>query len=187
MIKFLECYPFKHIGLKIAEGFSAYDGNLGDMAGESHFGIDYVLKKNGEFISFEVYSMFEGALSFGVSASLGKFFTISRQIGDFRYDLIYAHLDHINEDLQKYELIRGEMDFIVPSRYFLGWSSATGLTHGIRQLHIELHGKNLVTGEKNKLDPYGVYDRLSSGKYRQPGQTLAGLNHLWISDEPEFA
>src|ERR1051326_3107620 len=161
MIKFLENYPFKWLGVKIGEGFSVYDGHLGDIAGQPHLGIDYVLKKGNEFASFEVFNMFEGSAEFGVSTDLGKYFIIGKTEGDFLLQVVYAHLDNINEDLQKYAIIQGDREFIIPARYQLGWTGKTGLTHGIRQLHIEVHQKNLVTGEKQKLDPYGVYDRFS--------------------------
>lgn len=184
--KFLEYYPFKNIGVCLAEGFSVYDGNLRDVPGRKHLGIDYVLKKSGEFVSFEVFSMFEGDVHFGVSDSWGKYFVVSKVIGECRYDVIYAHLDHINVELQKYSIIQGDRDFVVPAKYFLGMAGTTGDTKSIRQLHIELHEKNLQTGERNKLDPYGVYDRLRSRKYPQPGESLTGCNHFWTSDSPGF-
>lgn len=185
-IRLLENYPFKRVGVTIAEGFSAYDGTLGDIAGAPHGGIDYVLNKSGEHASFEVFTMYEGAAQFGVSNSLGKYFIISTVVGDCQYDTVYAHLDNITEDLQKYAIIQGDRDFIIPARYPLGWAGKTGLAHNIRQLHLELYQKNLKTGAKRKLDPYGLYDKLSSGRYRQPGQTLRNLDHYWTTDEPEF-
>lgn len=187
MIKFLESYPFKNLGVTIAEEFSVYDGNLRDVPGKPHGGIDYVLKKNGEFASFEVYTMFEGHARFGVSGSWGKYFVISKFLDKFQYDCVYAHLDNITEEIQKYAIIQGDKDFIIPSGYCLGWTGTTGNTKNIRQLHLELHEKNLLTGERRKLDPYGVYDRLASNKYPQPGKSLRGLNHFWVSDEPKFA
>ena len=186
MIKLFECYPFKNLGIQIAEGFSVYDGNLRDVPGKVHLGIDYVLKKSDEFASFEVFSMYEGDVEFGVSNSWGKYFIISKTVGECRYDTVYAHLDNINVDLQKYAIIQGDREFIVPSKYYLGWSGTTGDTKNIRQLHIELHEKNLRTGQRRTLDPYGIYDRLSSGKYRDLGHVLNNLMHVWVSDSPEF-
>ncbi len=186
MEKILQCYPFKDAGVKVAEGFAAYDGNLRTVPGEVHQGIDYALRKNNEFASFEVFSMFEGDVRFGVSEKLGRFFVISVETGELRYDCVYAHLDHINEDLQKYAIIRGEMDFVIPARYSLGWAGTAGSSRGVRHLHIEIHEKNLKTGQRRKLDPYGVYGRLSGGGYRQPGESLAGLDHIWISDQPDL-
>ncbi len=186
LIRLLECYPFKQIGVTIAEGFSAYDGTLRDVPGKFHGGIDYVLKKSDEFASFEVFSMYEGDVRFGVSNQWGKFFIISKQIGECRYDTIYAHLDHINEDLQKYAIIQGDKDFVVPEKYFLGLSGTTGNTKSIRQLHIELHEKNLRTGKRTQIDPYGIYDRASSLKYPDPGKPLSPHAHVWREDLPEF-
>jgi murein DD-endopeptidase MepM/ murein hydrolase activator NlpD len=185
-VRFLESYPFKNIGVTIAEGFSAYDGNLRDVPGRVHNAIDYVLKKSGEFVSFEVFSMYEGHVKFGVSESWGKYFIITKILEDVQYDTVYAHLDNIPDDIQKYAIIQGDKDFIIPAQYCLGMAGKTGDTKSIRQLHIELHEKNLKTGLRKKLDPYGIYDRLSSGKYPQPGALLTGPDHYWISDEPEF-
>jgi len=50
-----------------------------------------------------------------------------------------------------------------------------------------MHRKNLKTGKRKVLDPYGVYDRASSGKYPQPGESLKGLNHYFTSNNPQFA
>lgn len=185
-IKLLENYPFKNVGVTIAEGFSAYDGNLGGVAAAPHYGIDYALKKGGEFVSFEVFTMYEGAASFGVSGRLGKYFVITAVLEGFKFDAVYAHLDNITEELQKYAIIKGNRDFIIPAGYPLGWAGKTGQAHNARHLHIELGRKNINTGERSRLDPYGIYGKLSSGKYREPGRSLAGLEHYWINDEPNF-
>src|SRR5581483_4730855 len=99
MIKLFECYPFRNLGVKIAEGFAAYDGNLRHMPGRAHCAVDYVLRKSEEVVSFEVYNMYEGHLGFGVSQSWGKYFVVSRLVGEYRYNTIYAHLDYIPEEL----------------------------------------------------------------------------------------
>ena len=47
--------------------------------------------------------------------------------------------------------------------------------------------KDLKTNERTVIDPYGVYDKVSSGKYPQPGESLKGLEHYFATDEPDFA
>ncbi len=170
LIRLLENYPFKNIGVTIAEVFLPYSG------------IDYVLKKSGEFAGFEVFTMFEGDVEFGVSNLWGKYFIVSKTIGEYRYDCVYAQLDNINEDLQKYAIIKGDRDFLVPGKYFLGWAS--GNTKTMRRLHIELFQKNLRTGERKKLNPYGT--QMTGNKCPQPRESLEGFDHFWNSDEPEF-
>jgi hypothetical protein len=186
MLSLLENYPFKNIGIEVAEGFVVSKNNPRSALGGLPNGIDYILKKQEEYVSFEVFSMYEGHIRFGVSQKWGKFFVISKTLGSFQYDTVYAHLDFINEDIQKYAIIHGDMDFIIPGKYFLGMCGKTGDTKKIRQLHIELHEKNVLTGERKKLDPYGIYDRLSSGKYPKPGELLNKLPHAWVEDYPEF-
>ncbi len=46
--------------------------------------------------------------------------------------------------------------------------------------------KNLKTGERKIIDPYGVYSRASSGRYPKPGESLSGLPHYFTSDNPKF-
>ena len=177
MIKLLENYPFKNIGIKIVQGFNLE---------REHFGIDYILKKGDELASFEVYNMFEGSANFGVNNKLGKYFVLAKQYGNFLYKVVYAHLDNINENLQKYAIIQGDREFIIPAKYPLGWSAKAGVTFGIRKLHIEIQLTNLETGLKQKIDPYGIYGRQESVIYPQPGESLENFPHLWKTDEPEF-
>ena len=74
----------------------------------------------------------------------------------------------------------------------IGQSGTSGWTNGFIQLHLELHDvTDMSEDEKEhrpvKLDPYGLDDRASSGRYPRPGQALAGLDHAWTCDEPPFA
>lgn len=47
----LQNYPFPQLtpAITIAEGFEAYDGNLGDKIGSFHWGIDFVQKEANIF------------------------------------------------------------------------------------------------------------------------------------------
>ena len=202
MAKIFKCWPFKLLTppVQLVEGFEAYDGVLKDPAGTPHKGIDYVRWRDGSFISFEVFSMHEGEAFQGVSKTWGRFVVVRRKLSkNLRYDTIYAHLDHRTPS--NIPILPGRpRHHKWPENYtkrprgrrikagtYLGWAGITGKTNRIVQLHLELHKIAIQTGERQKLDPYGLYARASSGKYPQPGSSLRGLRHFWISDSPPFA
>jgi len=184
LIRLFENYPFKNTGMTVAEGFLAYSGNLRTVPGMPHGGIDYVLKKGDEFASFEIFSMYEGSVKFGVSDKYGKFFSISKIEGDFLYETVYAHIDNIPDDILKYAIIQGDKDFIIPAAYPLGWAARD--SKNIRHLHVELHQKNLLSGVRRKLDPYGLYEKFLNNNYPQPGESLKNYDHVWVDDDPLF-
>ena len=184
--KLLECYPFKlaEPPIELIEGFAAYDGNLNDAIGAPHKGIDYVCRRAGQLVPFPVYAMHAGRAIQGWSRSWGKFVRVRQiQPGGVCYDTIYAHLDEVEPAIPD---ITNPMTtgLAVSAGGWLGVAGTTGDTKGLAQLHIELHR---LAERLLKLDPYGINDRFSSGKYPQPGQTLGGLAHYWTSDDPPFA
>jgi murein DD-endopeptidase MepM/ murein hydrolase activator NlpD len=194
MHKFLQNYPFSDRRIRLVEGFSAYDGNLKDPVGALHRGIDYVFTKGNEFLPFDVFAMHGGKAYRGTSSSWGRFVVIQYKIpqDEVRLDTVYAHLDTVDESIPILEDEGKENQSTgarkeVRSGDWLGRSGTTGATNDLVQLHVELHRKDLKTGEWDKLDPYGAYDRFSSGRYQQPGELLKGLEHYWIKDEPSFA
>jgi hypothetical protein len=190
MKKFLEKYPFLDSRVKLVEGFSVYDGVIGDVPGKTHKGIDYVLVVDGSYSPFAVTSMHDGMAFHGTSETWGEFVVIYKTLGHKRYNTIYAHLNKVNPNIPPQflekdgERVLNEDDFTIMAGEFLGTAGITGSTNGIIQLHIELHEKDLRTGLSQKLDPYGINDRASSGRYPQPGQSLSGLKHCWIHDQP---
>lgn len=188
-VQLLTHYPFKDIGIELIEGFSVYDGHLLDTPNTPHKGIDYVLRKNNEFESFDVFAMHYGQAYQGLSNTWGAFVCIHYPdaLENHRYSTIYAHLKAIpkhipflnpNHQITPENILAGE---------YIGKASTSGLTNNIIQLHIELHQKNLVTNITTKCDPYGIYDHRDSEKYPQPGLSLEHKPHFWISDFPTFA
>ena len=192
MEKFLENYPFSDSRVKLVEGFSAYDGVIGDTPGELHKGIDYVLVVNDVYLPFAVTSMHDGMAFHGTSETWGEFVIIYKTISNKRYSTIYAHLDAVSSKIPRQFLEENGKRFLnengltMRAGEFIGTAGTTGLTNGIAQLHLELHEKDLKTGLNRKLDPYSVDDRASSGRYPQPGQSLSGLNHFWNNDQPNL-
>lgn len=185
-VKLLECYPFPLLDqpVELIEGFAVYDGNLNDIVGAPHKGIDYVRRENGQLIAFPVCAMHAGRAVRGWSVSWGKFVRV-RKIVDHQllYDTLYAHLATVADDIP--DLRNPEAAGLpVTAGSQLGMAGTTGDTKGLIQLHIELHR---LTDRLLKLDPYGLNDRFSSGKYPQPGQSLTGLSHYWVNDDPPFA
>lgn len=189
MYPLLACYPFADTRVQLVEGFAAYDGVLKDEPGTPHKGIDYVVRRGEAFLPFNVYAMHDGVALQGVSATWGNFVAIyASPLGDGRQlKTIYAHLDGINPDMPSFAKDGSALDGMrIPMGTMLGRAGVSGSTNGIPQLHLELHEKDLqqVT---TKRDPYGVYDRASSGRYPQPGKPLHGLDHAWVSDTPSYA
>lgn len=184
-VKFLERYPFKQLSpaVELVEGFSVYDGVLGDMPGAPHRGIDYVQKKGQQFVPFDVYSMHEGVAWRGIGTTWGNYVMIEKIASSrLRYYTIYAHLSDVPYTIP----LRGRAGLPMVAGTFIGKANATGVLNGIPQLHLELQKRDMVTGLWTKLDPYGVYERASSKRYPQPGITLKGLPHFWFSDTPPF-
>lgn len=194
MKKFLQSYPFTDPKILLVEGFSAYDGVLGDQIGAPHKGIDYTLKIDDTCIPFEVHAMHDGIAFQGKSASWGTFVIIhTGSAKGIRLSTIYAHLDslaisiasqYIEQDDQK---IRNPQGTLIHAGQKIGRSGTTGWTNGINQLHVEVHLKNEATNETVKLDPYGLNDQASSNRYPQPGSSLTGLDHMWLTDLPPMA
>lgn len=192
MEKLLVCYPFSDPRVELVEGFSVYDGTIGDEPGMPHKGIDYVLRQGDTCVPFPVYAMHDGEAFQGVSDSWGTFVIVYVVIGDTRYGTVYAHLDAIDGGIAPYFLDAAKKDknprgTPLRSGRLLGTTGTSGLTNGIPQLHLELHAKDLGAGTTLKLDPYGVNDRASSGRYPQPGASLHGLEHAWTTDRPPLA
>jgi murein DD-endopeptidase MepM/ murein hydrolase activator NlpD len=186
--KILVCYPFTHPEILLIEGFSAYDGNLGDEIDAPHKGIDYVMKRADQYLSFEVFSMHDGFAHQGLSETWGRFVIVACHPYDKKlYQTVYAHLDDIDAviPLHAPKEAQGVMEYaFMKAGERLGIAGISGATNSIVQLHVELHQKSLETGKIVKLDPYSIYDRWRSGKYPQPGKSLAGLDHYWQSDLP---
>lgn len=193
MEKLLACYPFADPRIKLVEGFSAYDGAIGDEPGKPHRGIDYVLYLDGIFRSFDIYAMHDGIAFQGKSDSWGTFVLLHLERDGVRYRTVYGHLDTVDPDIapqfieQNGQRIVNTAGTPLQTGHWLGRAGMSGWTNHIIQLHLELHQKDLVTDHTEKLDPYGVYDQASSGKYPQPGDSLRGLTHAWMTDEPPFA
>lgn len=181
MSGFLRNYPFSDSRARLVEGFAAYDGILNDTPGAPHRGIDYVLRLRGRYLPFDVHAMHAGRARQGCSRTWGKFVIVSAKDGDEYYDTLYAHLDAIPKTIPPLTA-SAPASILLPAGAYLGRAGTSGDTKGIPQLHIELHLLN--DGQREKLDPYGVYDRASSGRYPQPGNTLAGLEHAWTTDVP---
>jgi murein DD-endopeptidase MepM/ murein hydrolase activator NlpD len=186
-IKFIERYPFRQLSpaIELIEGFSAYDGALQDVPGAAHHGIDFVVRKRKAFVPFEVYAAHEGVVWQGTGPSWGNYVMIEKVASArVRYYTIYAHLSdipvHIPQRASRYGLP-------IVAGTFLGKAGTSGDTKGNPQLHFELQHRDMVTGKWTRIDPYGVYDRASSKRYPQPGKTLMGLPHFWLSDAPRFA
>jgi murein DD-endopeptidase MepM/ murein hydrolase activator NlpD len=199
MYRLFQCYPFANPAVRLVEGFKAYDGVLKDPIGAPHKGIDYVLKDGEEHRTFNVYAMHDGLAYQGVSTSWGNFVLIYLAPDNGRlYRTVYAHLDSVLGALpqqtarsQSGKDHRNINGFAVTAGTLLGRAGTTGQTNGITQLHLEFHDATAMSPDEKsgleKIDPYGVYDRASSGRYRQPGVSLAGLDHAWVSDDPAFA
>lgn len=194
MKKLLQNYPFSNLQIRLVEGFSAYDGVLGDQVGAPHKGIDYILKGDDAFIPFDVHAMHDGMAFQGKSDSWGTFVIIYAASAEgIRLSTIYAHLDsltipialqYIEQDGQR---IRNPQGTLIHAGQKIGQSGTTGWTNGVNQLHLEVHAKNEATNETVKLDPYGLNDRASSNRYPQPGSSLVGLDHYWLQDLPPMA
>jgi len=208
MGKILEIYPFVYYPenpIEIVEGFSSYVGNLGDTPGDPHKGIDYVRKSSpGRFLDFMVFAAHSGWAVWGKEESFGNFVMIWDKIEKiFFYLTVYAHLDTISstliKDLRIPKFKPQKRNFWpegpfegswIPTGIYLGTSGTTGWTNNIPQLHFELHEFKMVSEKwvRRKIDPYGIYDDINSGKYPQPNQSLSSCpNHFWTSDNPPFA
>jgi len=212
--KVLEYYPFELLNpsVELVEGFKAYDGVLGDKKGDLHNGIDYARKDaNGKFVTFNVFSTHKGHVFQGISKTRkgingwGKFVVVRKEINvfskkgnlNYRLDTIYAHLKEVakirinNKELTIPFFPKTEKETLkrvfIPAGKFLGIAGITGKTNRKIQLHFELHIKNLKTKERYKIDPYGVYNMASSGKYPKPGKSLAKIDHYWYSNNPLFS
>lgn len=186
--KYLNYYPFsKNDGIQIAEGYSEYDGNLFDKPGEIHWGIDYVKKVDEDYVSFMVYASHSGTAVKGYGKTWGNFVVVRFRDGNGAgFNTLYSHLKDIPKNIPFYVSdFNNDKGVEVGAGDFIGNAGTTGNTKGLNQLHFELQ---VVSGDSiYRVDPYGVYDRLSSGKYRQPGQSLIGLRHYWVNNLPDFA
>ena len=188
--KILQRYPFSDSRIRLVEGFSAYDGVIGDEPGALHKGIDYVLQVDEEYRAFDVLSMCEGVAFRGTSESWGEFVIVHFPFNGALFSVVYAHLSEVESTIAPQfverdgQSVANEQGTHVTVGQRLGVTGTSGWTNGIIQLHLELHQKELKTGVTQKLDPYGVYDRASSGRYPQPGVSLRGLEHAWVMDEP---
>lgn len=188
--KIFKNYPFEKLEppVELIEGCREYDGTIGDGPGKSHNGIDYVRRKGKKFLSFDVFSCHEGEAFQAVSESWGKLVNVRQKVGNIRFETIYVHLDRVSPKipfLPKDKKVK--IKFVkVRAGEWLGTAGTSGNTGGVIQLHLEMHRKDLKTGKREAIDPYGVYARVSSGRYPQPGESLAGLNHYFTSDNPLF-
>lgn len=202
--KVLGAYPFEDLGVRLVEGW-IYDGTIGDTPGKLHRAVDYVRRtKEGEFLPFAIYSMMEGEAYQNENITpdgggWGKYVKVIRMVGPGKAMILtFAHLDKVNDSIPL--AVAGAIEpgpvFPVQEGDFLGIAGTTGDTRGSAgnlegqiQLHlilwrVEKKGNDWVP---LAVDPYGIESRLSSGKYPQPGQSLAGLNHYFLTDNPSFA
>lgn len=185
---FLTNYPFRQEdNIAIAEGYAYYDGNLKDTPGDLHWGIDYVKRVGQDYNTFNVYSAHSGTAVRGFGKTWGKFVVVRyRDNRGDGFNTLYAHLDDIPENIPYYSKdFNNDRGLFIKNMTLLGAASDTGNAKGINQLHFELHiiGK----GYSYRMDPYGVYDRLSSGLYPNPGSSLFGLKHFWNKSLPDFS
>ena len=190
MFPLLCCYPFADPRVRLVEGFSEYDGVLGDTPGAPHKGIDYVIQDDDTFEPFDVYAMHDGVALQGISETWGNFVALyaSPLSNGDQFTTIYAHLDGIDPELPfipEHTQVGFGAALTVGMR--LGRAGTSGATNGIPQLHIELHKKVFETQQTTKLDPYGINGRASSGRYPRPGVPLNGLQHAWVTDRPQLA
>ncbi|MBI4138032.1 MAG: M23 family metallopeptidase [Candidatus Wildermuthbacteria bacterium] len=187
----LKNYPFPLLSpaVTIAEGFEAYDGTLHDTPGDFHWAIDYVQTAGGAFLEFPVFSAHDGVVFQGEGNMWGKFVVVKdRSKISQGYNTLYSHLDSIPTRIPFMQFdINGSNGVLLPAGSYIGQASTTGNAKGIPQLHFEFHTVDLKTGATLRGDPYGVYQRLSSGFYPQPGDSLEGLLHYWETDNPFFA
>lgn len=191
---FLKNLPFEKLepAVALVEGFSAYEGILGDTPGDVHRGIDYARMAGDKFLPFDIFSMHDGTAMQGESKTWGNFVIVRyEQSPTLRYYTIYAHLTDIPERFPDLRTVRaGEWRGVpVAAGEFLGRAGVSGNTNGITQLHLELQEEDLATpsngtGRWLKLDPYGIYGQ--AGAYPQTGEMLAGLKHYWTSDGPAY-
>jgi len=189
--KILKCYPFALLDppIRLVEGFKSYNGVLDDEAGKEHKGIDYVrIDEKGKYLTFDVFSTHDGNIFQGKSETWGNFVKVCKEIGKHRFETIYAHLEDIPKEfpiLSKPGESKNK-GMIISEKKFLGRAGTSGDSKGFIQLHFELQIKNLKTGERRKVDPYGINDTYLSGRYPQPGEPLKRCKHYWISKEPLF-
>lgn len=181
--KVLENYPFsfyEEFPVSIAEGFEVYDGNLKDVPNTPHWGIDYVRRNENTFLQFPVFSAHSGNAFQGFGKQFGSFVIIKND----EYETLYAHLENIPQNIPFLLAdTRKNKGVIIDARAYIGTAGVTRNTKSIPQLHFELH-KN-VKREIVRVDPYGVYGRLSSGLYPQPGELVNTFSY-WLSDSPSF-
>lgn len=187
--KVLINYPFEKLEppVILVEGLGGYDGTIGDEPGGEHKGIDYVRKIDGEYVSFDVFTTNDGEAFWGISEKgLGHFVNLRKVVGDKRIETIYVHLEPgtINQKIPQMPTDGSPIQFAhLEAGEIVGKAGNTGNTgkYKIIQLHFEMQRKDLATNERKVIDPYGVYDKVSSGKYPQPGQSLNGLDHYFTS------
>lgn len=196
--KILKCYPFKRLEkpVELVETFGGYVGRLGDDPEKPHEGTDYVWKNEiGVFAPFEVFSTHDGIAFQGESDSWGNFVKIYKDVGKHIISTIYAHLNDIPSEIPILPKDRTERKrtkgLSVKAGEFLGAAWTSGWTNECPQLHFELQikeiGKDKKEGKWQKVDPYGIDKKIDCGEYPQPGQSLSGLKHFWISSNPPFA
>jgi murein DD-endopeptidase MepM/ murein hydrolase activator NlpD len=193
--KILQNYPFEKLDppVILVEGLGGYDGAIGDERGGEHKGIDYVRKVDREYVSFDVFATNDGEAFWGISdKGWGYFVNLRKVIGDTRFETIYVHLEpgSINPKIPQLPVDKEKIQFAkLETGEKIRRAGNTGNTgkDKIIQLHFEMQIKDLKTNDRKVVDPYGLYAKASSGKYPQPGKSLKGLNHYFISDEPNFA
>ena len=188
---YLVNYPFPLMSpeVTIAEGFDSYDGNLGDLPGDLHWGIDYVQNDNGKFLSFPVYSAHDGIAFQGFGRMWGSFVVIRKRDNFGRgFNTLYSHLENVPNTIPYMNSdFNSSKGIPIEAGKFIGYAGKTGNTKGVNQLHLEFHLVDQNNKTTFRADPYGVYKRLSSGLYPQPGDSLEELSHYWNSDFPSFA